>query len=1171
MKNKKLLAIALCVVVIITQFAMLGVSAESKDFLKGVNIHPSANYGGQYLSTYTAIKEAEALGSNIIRIDGSPANVSEMAYYKSVGDIAEENNMQVMLVNAGGFFNFLQISDAESGTTRFRTVDELNIEAITTYYKELATELKGKIEYYQLGNEMDVDFYKGGASDHGATYGSKYYDVTAAAVALETAKNAIKSVDPDAKVGVNFVYYHRGFIHGLKSVDCDSTTAGVQKLVLDYIGMDFYSDMIDSGLFSSNDYTDNIEDLAQYEEPIIVCEANIVATGWNSNDNTDITYNEDANWLTDFYNYCYNSDDVVGFIAYELYDQPARALDQDGNPKFDKEAFYGLIDKDGNKKETYTALQQLYGGTGVAKRAMAESAPQMNNVGEIVTDFAEPIYTGAITVAYNLESAIIEKATTIDLTQGDFIEFDLYVEDASALKFAMANLDLDFKVSFFDDSEGYKDCWYLSEDYISNDGWNHISINKTAFFNGTVDWSAVKSFTLGFKGSDSIIKNQAPISGMNIAFANICTTNLAMLENNADKTRTVIDTDGFEGVFNRQLKYFVGYYGKTLDPVPWISDNDYIEFDLYVQDINIFRAETEKHELVLALLGDSSGTKRAEYNLSKYVKNTGWNHITIKISEMDSQVGTYNYAVKSYRLRLKGSSETESPLYPATFIALKNFNAINKEYGIAPDVELEGAAPLALYEGKWLSGTWGANGFDNGIRFDAVNLSEYQYIEFDFYVENYENFQKYETTGYLPSFISGSNYDTQRAHWTLKNYVTKSGWNHVKVALNKIDSTTGTVNWASTNFIRLRYNVSGNAYANEHYSIANIYATKAVYEVAPEVELEGVAPVALYEGKLYSGTWGSNGFDNGIRFNAVDLSAYQYIEFDFYVEDYENFQKYETTGYLPSFISGSDYNTQRAHWTLKNYVTKSGWNHVKVKLNNIDSTTGTVNWGNTNFVRLRYNVSNNAYANEHYAIANIYATVGYVQSVDIMKDRIDIIGAEVKDIPLDSDGFYTADLVADISNTKMIELDVFITDATFTELEVELADGADNIAIYNFKNLKPGWNHLAMRLSDGVDEDGNAVTITDLASYAFYGEPDSIIYVSNFYAADYVKGDGNRDGLLDIRDLVAMKKNSVGMTLASGMVGNKVAMDVAGNDYNVNALDLSELRRYFLTDKWSVN
>ena len=491
----------------------------------------------------------------------------------------------------------------------------------------------------------------------------------------------------------------------------------------------------------------------------------------------------------------------------------------------------------------------------------------------------------------------------------------------------------------------------------------------------------------------------------------------------------------------------------------------------------------------------------------------------------------------------------------------------------------------------WLNGTWGASGFSTVYNISPTkDISSCHFIEFDFYVENYENFLNYTTTGMYPTFMTGSNVDNQNYRYVLKNYVTKSGWNHVVLDLSTYDSKTNTSpNFAALNHIRLRYNTSNNAYANEYYAIANVYATKIA---APELpENTTVSSTA----KVFN-TYGSN--TSNIRtitkvFDApLDLSTADYIEFDIYVENVAHFWEYQESMqnadahyfsfYLTSLANyepwaSGDYLTgQKAVYRrfveFKDQITKDGWNHVKIAVGdwNVGKDGGLSSIVRAGFFTTR-GATNTLYTTENIGFANVCGTVDITVPTEVMKNKIDFIGATLNTIKFDAYGVYSADLEksVDISgDLMMIELDVFVSGDALTKFEVELVDNADGYAVYSFEDLSAGWNRLAIRLSDSTEGEADFANIT---GYAFYGTANTSVIVSNFYAAAYVKGDGNRDGLMDIRDLVAMKKYSVGITLSSGMVGNKVAMDVAGNDYNVNSLDLSELRRYFLTDKWSEN
>jgi hypothetical protein len=47
---------------------------------------------------------------------------------------------------------------------------------------------------------------------------------------------------------------------------------------------------------------------------------------------------------------------------------------------------------------------------------------------------------------YNGECLVVEKQSTTDFSQSDFVEFDFYVEDANAIKSAMERSNLWFNV-----------------------------------------------------------------------------------------------------------------------------------------------------------------------------------------------------------------------------------------------------------------------------------------------------------------------------------------------------------------------------------------------------------------------------------------------------------------------------------------------------------------------------------------------------------------------------------------------------------------------------------------------------------------------------------------------------------------------------------------------------
>ena len=448
----------------------------------------------------------------------------------------------------------------------------------------------------------------------------------------------------------------------------------------DVIGFDWYSH--DDAYKLTNDGFENIDydyvieaaNERYPDMPVIVCEANIRPESENADGS--IVYEDDPSWIADFANYCYDNENVIGFFAFELYDEPQFA--QDG---FNVEAYHGLIDKDGNKKPTYEVVRGLFGGTGVVADRTISATPALNNDGKLKVAFQNDVVSAAFPRVYSeMEVLTVENQAT-DFTQGNFIEFDLYVEDAQALKAAMSRLDINLAIQAYSDAETYRVCSYITENYILSDGWNHIKVAISAFFDRSsttadVDWTNINKFAIKFYGDN--IDNYAEMSGMKLAIANICSTNVSAPANVVDDSKIVIDEEGYSEPANRKVGYHNGYIGKTLTSAIDISSCDKFEFDFYVENLETFEKLTEEKELILKLLGNISGNIQRQYYLSKYITEEGWNHITINLSDYDAHAGTWNNSVARYRLHFDGAAEDEIS-YPATYFALKNLNALKAE------------------------------------------------------------------------------------------------------------------------------------------------------------------------------------------------------------------------------------------------------------------------------------------------------------------------------------------------------------------------------------------------------------------------------------------------------------------------------------------------------------
>ena len=175
---------------------------------------------------------------------------------------------------------------------------------------------------------------------------------------------------------------------------------------------------------------------------------------------------------------------------------------------------------------------------------------------------------------------------------------------------------------------------------------------------------------------------------------------------------------------------------------------------------------------------------------------------------------------------------------------------------------------------------------------------------------------------------------------------------------------------------------------------------------------------------------------------------------------------------------------------------------------------------------------------------------------DVMSENIGFMNDSIENIAFSEENKYEINFVSakDITDTKMIELDVYVNGAGF-DTGIAIFDSLGNSALYNFTGLKTGWNHLAVRVSDLIEHKDNTsdVNLSNITKCVLSGSEGEEAIIANLYAADYVEGDANRDGEFNLKDIVRAKKMAAGDTED----GNKLA--VSGEDYEINAVDLTNL------------
>ena len=767
----------------------------------------------------------------------------------------------------------------------------------------------------------------------------------------------------------------------------------------------------------------------------------------------------------------------------------------------------------------------------------------------------------------------------VDMSTTDKVEFDVYIEDYAGFAAATASGAIRFR---FGSGTNYGTDFITVnvKDKITQDGWNHVS---AIWLSSSVDSNTNRHELIGSPDTTAITWVRlystvgiTPEQCGQTRIANVCFTykpiNLlpdwptyehvkALRSNNAN----------WWGGINVNNHLVTG-----LTPVN-MSDTTYVEFDVYIDNYSGFVSQTASGN-VRFRFGDAS-----DYYITVDVKNkitqNGWNHVK---AMWTNETGTDRCEISNSSINL--NAITWVKLFTTTGIAwdacgktrIANVCFTKTEIDCLPAwPEYERVEILKSSTANWWGGS--ANNSNNLVgKLGPVDMSETNYVEMDVYIQSYSGLMT-ATSGEDVCFRFGDAGDNY-IDLSIKKYITQDGWNHIRAIWT---NTTGTdrfyissnsINLTAIKWIKL-YSTAGIAWdVCGKTRMANVCFTKVPENRdIPAYPSDAIAGDSTSTWRDYWGQYTNLGtnFKQALA-SAINIEGTRTVEFDIYVADYavyaaaaENHDlRFRFTSEGTSGI-GSNYIAVN----LDGKITKSGWNHVAAvwAKNDPDSDryflSGTVDTTAIDAVQLYWGSNTSDTISE--TLRNTYTRVanvcfaGVVLPTDIMTTKVDFIGHSIKSVQFDSEGYYSQELASslDISGTRMIELDVYVIGSSVSSITVELDDSEDNYIQYTFTGLTTGWNHLAKRIGDVSDSDGE-VDLTDIAAYYVTGAQDAKIFASNFYAANYVDGDTNRDGVADIRDIVHMKKYLAGIRREDGFIGNRIAMDVT-NDGSILAADLT--------------
>lgn len=191
------------------------------------------------------------------------------------------------------------------------------ISAYADYYayaKNIASRYKGKVAYYQLGNEASgVAIKQGFPGSKTTDYDDQKY--AGLKVMLKGLYDGVHDADPSAKTIVSANWLGTGIYDRLAA----------DKINYDIIGWDWYSDMGTDLIVSQNGTTINIpEYLKKYNKPFWVVELN------RRQGTIDNNFNAQSDFIKTFVNNVASHGNVQGVFIYPLTDQCGKDKEEFG-------------------------------------------------------------------------------------------------------------------------------------------------------------------------------------------------------------------------------------------------------------------------------------------------------------------------------------------------------------------------------------------------------------------------------------------------------------------------------------------------------------------------------------------------------------------------------------------------------------------------------------------------------------------------------------------------------------------------------------------------------------------------------------------------------------------------------------------------------------------------
>ena len=1140
---------------------------NNENFVWGINGHldTSASYPTAEIEEQIAL--AAKLGTKLYRVD--------------INEVTSETDKIVQTANAYGMDVMLVItSTAES------SVDEVTAQ-FTQIANHYATGYFGNVKYINIFNEIENFCANDGAtgSDLNEANGYDTQKVADMSARINAAHAAVKAASQDYVTVVNYGWLHDPCLDLLRDAGAD----------WDVIGLQWYTDMevhsngkLETALDRLNSY-DTLKD-----KKIIITESNV----WQ-----DAGTSEDLFTIMDK---AYNSDKVIGMCFYELLDEPDHELESERNFGF---VNYTLENGIGEVKPIYNTVQGLIGGSNDIPKGTftsPDALPTENTVAKAID--------GAIAVTGGANKAgTIEFGETINWTNYHAVEFDIYVESANSNPVSfnvgiqneawnarvrnlsnvpvnqwvhkivyiqgMTNLDcgddvirfyaengttgtivnitnlnftnvafpemnnthslskeLDYELAFdgtdfnlssktestapVDMSKGYLefDVFVKSTAETVNfqlfaydtDGgsqligvtveankWVHKVVSVSTFSWGNGDMKKIKTFKLVFKDNDSNARGDTYMIG------NMALTKDTPNKNNTYKEEVAISTE-------------INSTGATA----WALDGTYdltkymaVEFDFYLTSSGT--------EPVSVTFGFKSSSTAARQKTFSAVPVNQWVHRIVIVESLtngNADLTQIHWLSTEFNPSTAGYSK----------IKVANISLTNSEY--------EHYSPKKLVEYHAEASGWGKETSFAG----ETNFTEYDYVEFDFIADNATSANKIR--------LFFNNYENTGKGFYDINYTPNTGM-HIVVPVSNIECGWGfegdKTSFGSITLDDLQmvsgasYRISNMALTKDTPNKNNVH--KEAVAISKEINASGTAEFSL--GDTY------------------DLTKYIAIEADFYVTSSGTAPVNVTLGFKSSpseVLRGKASNVPVNQWVHKVIYVKDLENADgdKTKIYSLftEFNPATVGYSNVEIVNISFTKYPDA-EYEHY----------------LAKDLVGSYGATT--------GWNTGASFAeknDFTKYDYVEFDFIAENATGAKNLIRLwfkNETTNQMGFYDITYTPNTWMHVVVPVSEidcTIEWGGDGTPKGDKTSFKGIGftndyfETGATYRILNMALTTEEEpsklGDANGDGVIDVRDLVRMKKIAVDPDSYEDITN----ADVVGGDGMIEAEDLIAMRRYLL-------